>query len=93
MVGITYSGNSLAVGAENSLEPVGLLPELGHRPLILCDINMVLVHKILDEDLDQSAIQLGSTGPTIEARRKNVDLGVCLGYIVDCHGGSIVNEG
>ena len=77
---ITYGGNSLAVGAENSLEPVGLLPKLGHRPLILCDINMVLVHKILNEDLDQSAIQLGSTGPTIEARRKNVDLGVCLGF-------------
>lgn len=80
MGGITYSGNSLFVGAENDLEFVGLLPELGHCLLVLCDIDLVLVHEILDEDLEQPTVQLYPTGPAIKARRENVDLGVHLWF-------------
>ena len=66
---ITYSRRGCVIGAKTNLELVGFLPKLGHCPLVLGDINLIPVHEISDEDLDQSTIQLCSTRPAIEARR------------------------
>ena len=77
---ITHNGNSLFVGAESDLELVGLLPELGHCLLVLGDIDLVLVHEILDKDLEQPTVQLYATGPAIKARSENVDLGMRLRF-------------